>query len=167
MLVTNSIHQSLVELSGLAKMANFSTVNRFLMRRQRMMLLTSRKLLRLIPLTQTIGVAARTANSHGVNSASSDDSCLGICGRLCDTVRHKQRHRDAREQSEQRHALAQAACQLCVDAPVDASGLRWLGKAVGCVRVSGLRLRPFTRRGPVWRCASRVQFGSARSRRSD
>ena len=34
-------------------------------------------------------------------------------------------------------------------------------------RVSGLMKRQFTRRGPVWRYADRVQIGVARSRRSE
>lgn len=41
------------------------------------------------------------------------------------------------------------------------------GHVVRRFRVSGLIVRLFTRRGPVWRCADRVQIGVARSKRSE
>lgn len=54
-------------------------------------------------------------------------------------------------------------CQTCVDAPIDASGFLRLEHVVRCCRVSGLMMmRLFTRRGPVWRSADRVQIGVAR-----
>jgi hypothetical protein len=58
-------------------------------------------------------------------------------------------------------------CQSSVDAPIDARCFLKVWHVIRCCRVSGLMMRQFTRRGPVWRSADRVQIGVARSRRSD
>lgn len=58
-------------------------------------------------------------------------------------------------------------CQSCVDAPIDARCFLKVWHVIRCCRVSGLMMRQFTRRGPVWRSADQVQIGVARSRRSD
>ena len=47
--------------------------------------------------------------------------------------------------------------QSCMDAPNDARGFLKVWREVRCCRVSGLMMRLFTRRGPVWRSADRVQ----------
>ena len=51
--------------------------------------------------------------------------------------------------------------------PVDARVFFGFTHVVRRFRVSGLVVRQFTRRGPVWRCADRVQIGVARSKRSE
>ena len=67
-----------------------------------------------------------------------------------------------------RDGFVATGCQSCVDAPWEASGFSlWAGNMVRRFRVSGLVMRPFTCRGPVWKSADRVQVGVARSRRSD
>ena len=56
----------------------------------------------------------------------------------------------------------------CVDAPLDARGFSSdSGNVVRRFRVSGLIVRQFTRRGPVWKSEDRVQIGVARSKRSE
>jgi len=54
-----------------------------------------------------------------------------------------------------------------VDAPVDARGFFGFTHVVRRFRVSGLIMRQFTRRGPVWKSEDRVQNGAARLKRSD
>jgi hypothetical protein len=57
---------------------------------------------------------------------------------------------------------------LGVDAPLDARGFSSdSGNVVRRFRVSGLIVRQFTRRGPVWKSEDRVQIGVARSKRSE
>jgi hypothetical protein len=59
-------------------------------------------------------------------------------------------------------------CHSCVDAPLDARGFSSdSGNVVRRFRVSGLIVRQFTRRGPVWKSEDRVQIGVARSKRSE
>jgi hypothetical protein len=76
-------------------------------------------------------------------------------------------HFRRRQQGQSDTAHRSDSCQSCVDAPVDASGFLRFEHVIRCCRVSGLMMRLFTRRGPVWRSADRVQIGVARSRRSD
>ena len=63
---------------------------------------------------------------------------------------------------------ARPDCHSCVDAPLDARGFSSdSGNVVRRFRVSGLIVRQFTRRGPVWKSEDRVQIGVARSKRSE
>jgi hypothetical protein len=66
------------------------------------------------------------------------------------------------------HAGSIIGCHSCVDAPLDARGFSSdSGNVVRRFRVSGLIVRQFTRRGPVWKSEDRVQIGVARSKRSE
>ena len=58
-------------------------------------------------------------------------------------------------------------CVSCVDAPLDARAFFKFERVVRRFRVSGLIVRQFTRRGPVWKLEDQVQIGVARSRRSE